>query len=395
MVNETSNPRVARLEEEAITALRAADPHTAREHFQRALALAPRRLDLWMGLAASQRAAGDQVAALTSIGSALQCERLFFPALLMKGSLLEALGRHAAAASAYGVAIQNAPPPGTMSESMKSAFSRAADVHQAFTSSLAEALEADIEDATRTFGKNAQVFIQALIGNRRIYQQEPTRFHFPGLPAIEFWERDEFPFLADLEANCEAIRAEALAVWADGSPHLTPYVHLPSDAPTDKWARLNNSFNWSAVHLWRDGVMLDVNTRQCPLTMAALEQVDMPRTSVCSPAAMFSILRPHTRIPPHTGIANTRLVLHLPLIVPEGCGFRCGGETRRWREGEAFVFDDTIEHEAWNDSDKPRAVLICDVWNPRLSAQERALIARVMTAFTRFNGGEAPLDWSE
>jgi aspartyl/asparaginyl beta-hydroxylase (cupin superfamily) len=101
---------------------------------------------------------------------------------------------------------------------------------------------------------------------------------------------------------------------------------------------------------------------------------------------MFSVLQPRTRIPPHTGIANTRLVMHLPLIVPEACGFRVGAETRQWREGEAWVFDDTIEHEAWNDSDRPRTILICDVWNPRLDAEERETITALMSAMDRFNG---------
>jgi aspartyl/asparaginyl beta-hydroxylase (cupin superfamily) len=104
---------------------------------------------------------------------------------------------------------------------------------------------------------------------------------------------------------------------------------------------------------------------------------------------MFSILKPRTRIPPHTGVANTRLVLHLPLIVPEGCGFRVGGETRAWREGDAWVFDDTIEHEAWNDSDEPRAILICDVWSPHLSLWERERIAEVVAALDHFNAGQA------
>jgi aspartyl/asparaginyl beta-hydroxylase (cupin superfamily) len=101
---------------------------------------------------------------------------------------------------------------------------------------------------------------------------------------------------------------------------------------------------------------------------------------------MFSVLSPRTRIPPHTGIANTRLVLHLPLIVPDGCGFRVGSETRPWRVGEAWVFDDTIEHEAWNDSDAQRIILICDVWNPHLSLEERELIVRAMAAMDAFAG---------
>ena len=89
---------------------------------------------------------------------------------------------------------------------------------------------------------------------------------------------------------------------------------------------------------------------------------------------------------------KSRLVLHLPLIVPEDCGFRVGGETRSWREGEAWIFDDTINHEAWNDSDKPRAILICDVWNPYLSVAEREGMRLAIEALGRFNrahGGKA------
>jgi aspartyl/asparaginyl beta-hydroxylase (cupin superfamily) len=138
-----------------------------------------------------------------------------------------------------------------------------------------------------------------------------------------------------------------------------------------------------------DGRIIEENAARCPATMAALGMVDQPCVEGMSPSAMFSILKPRTRIPPHTGAANTRLVLHLPLIVPQGCGFRVGGETRAWREGEAWVFDDTIEHEAWNDSDQPRAILICDVWAPTLSPTEREGVARVMGAAHRFNAFEA------
>jgi aspartyl/asparaginyl beta-hydroxylase (cupin superfamily) len=95
---------------------------------------------------------------------------------------------------------------------------------------------------------------------------------------------------------------------------------------------------------------------------------------------MFSLLAPHTHIPPHTGVANVRLVSHLALIVPQGCGFRVGATTIEWKVGKAFVFDDTIEHEAWNDSDELRVVLIFDLWAPSLRPSERDAIARVISA---------------
>ena len=101
---------------------------------------------------------------------------------------------------------------------------------------------------------------------------------------------------------------------------------------------------------------------------------------------MFSILEPRTRIPPHVGSNNCRLVVHLPLIIPPGCGFRVGAETRDWEPGKAFVFDDTIEHEAWNDSDDWRAVLILDIWNPLLTLAEREMVKAVTAGVDEFYG---------
>src|SRR5258706_13054694 len=105
-----------------------------------------------------------------------------------------------------------------------------------------------------------------------------------------------------------------------------------------------------------------------------------------APAAFFSLLRPRTLIPPHTGVNNTRLVVHIPLVVPEGCWFRVGNEKREWRISEALVFDDSIEHEAWNGSDEPRYLLIFDIWNPFLSPAERELVGALLVGFEEYYG---------
>src|SRR5690606_9679173 len=102
------------------------------------------------------------------------------------------------------------------------------------------------------------------------------------------------------------------------------------------------------------------------------------------PNVVFSLLQPHTQIPPHTGSSNARLIGHLPLIIPEKCRFRVGNETREWKMGEAFIFDDSIEHEAWNDSDEIRVVMIFDAWNPYLTEAERALISTIMQAHNAY-----------
>ena len=101
---------------------------------------------------------------------------------------------------------------------------------------------------------------------------------------------------------------------------------------------------------------------------------------------MFSLLKPQTRIPPHTGVSNARLVTHLPLIVPPACGFRVGNSIREWVPGKAWVFDDTIEHEAWNESDKLRVVLIFDIWHPHLTPAERAMVTAMTHGVNKFRG---------
>jgi aspartyl/asparaginyl beta-hydroxylase (cupin superfamily) len=161
---------------------------------------------------------------------------------------------------------------------------------------------------------------------------------------------------------------------------MVPYIHYPERVPLRQWKELNNNRDWTAIHLLRNGSAVEGNARHCPQTMAAVAKLPQPHVPGASPNAMFSLLAPRTRIPPHTGVANTRLVCHLPLIVPPDCGFRCGATTRQWVVGETFVFDDTIEHEAWNDSGELRVVLIVDLWPPALDAVEREAVARMIAA---------------
>jgi aspartate beta-hydroxylase len=238
--------------------------------------------------------------------------------------------------------------------------------------------------------RRSDVFVERIVGRRQVYHQQPLQLAYPGLPEIEFWEPEEFPWLKALETAAPDIREEIAAILAEDADVLAPYVDYPDAAAVaEPWAELNRSPRWGAFHLWFDGRRVAWNAARAPKTMAALAGVPQPQTPGRSPMAVFSVLQPQTRIPPHTGVSNTRLVVHLPLIVPHGCGFRVGSETRAWCEGEAWVFDDTIEHEAWNDSDQPRTILIFDVWNPRLSEAERAAITAVMAAMDAFGAVSA------
>jgi aspartate beta-hydroxylase len=172
----------------------------------------------------------------------------------------------------------------------------------------------------------------------------------------------------------------------EGPAVLRPYVDIPAGMPLDQWRELNQSRRWGVYYLWQEGTAIPDHIARFPRTVKALEA--WPRCEVpgCSPTAVFSILDAKTHIPAHTGVANTRLIVHLPLIVPPGCLFRVGAERREWHPGKAFVFDDTFEHEAWNESDVPRAVLILDIWSPHVSIAERELVSQVSADVGEFYG---------
>ena len=162
-----------------------------------------------------------------------------------------------------------------------------------------------------------------------------------------FLDPGQFEFVAALEANWEAIRAE--------------YLALPGDL-FDPWVqRYMHGGGWTVFGLYAVGQEVSGACAACPNTARALRQV--PGLSM----AGFSRLAPHTHVKPHVGWAASVYRLHLPLVVPPGCRLRVAAETRTWQEGRCLIFDDTVEHEAWNDSDLPRGVLLLDFLRPGIS----------------------------
>jgi aspartate beta-hydroxylase len=209
--------------------------------------------------------------------------------------------------------------------------------------------------------------------------QKPTVHFLPNLPQHAWYERAEFEWAAALETQTEAIRDELLGVLADEAA-FAPYIEGDVHGPARDYQGLLNNPAWSAFYLWRDGQPVVENIARCPATAAALRAVPHPIIKGRSPTAMFSLLRPRTRIPPHHGMLNARLIAHLPLIVPPGCAMRVGQETRPWREGELTLFDDSVEHEAWNESDETRVVLLFDVIRPELTEGEQRAVDLIFRA---------------
>lgn len=211
--------------------------------------------------------------------------------------------------------------------------------------------------------------LDILSGAKQIYHQQPSAFYFPGLPQRQYYEREEFDWLPALEAQTDAIREE-LAGLLETEHGFRPYLVNSPYRPRTEFHGLADNPDWSILYLWENGAALAENVELCPRTFEAMLPVPLCDIPPRAPTIMFSLLRAGARIPAHTGQINTRLICHLPLVVPPGCGLRVGNEVREWEVGKALIFDDTIEHEAWNESDQDRVVLIFDVWRPELSEAE-------------------------
>ncbi len=200
--------------------------------------------------------------------------------------------------------------------------------------------------------------------------QQPVVFYMPDLPALPVTPTDRLPWVGELETMWPGIRAEYERA-VERRIAMRPYV--PASTRDSRWTALRGRLDWSAIHLYKDA-QRTTHTPDFPVTLAALEEVDLVRVDDTPMEVFFSRLTPGAHIPPHFGLTNTRLTVHLPLIVPENCEIRVGSETHRWREGEIVAFDDSFEHEAWNRAASDRVVLIFESHHPDLSAPERVAI---------------------
>jgi aspartyl/asparaginyl beta-hydroxylase (cupin superfamily) len=366
--------------DEADRAVAAGDLIRARECLTAATADAPNDSSPWLKLAAVERAAGRPRFSLEAVNRALALAPLDFTALLMKANLLDRM-QDPSAPEAWGHALAQ-KPAGELPPPMQQALARGEQVHKAWLQARRERLNSATAVAEASANEDERHAIARFRTNAlresRPFHCEPTHYHYPGLREREFHPRTLFPWLAELEAATDIIAREFEACVASERAELAPYIQYEEHQPLAQWRALNKSADWTAIHLLKNGQRVEANADHCPETIALLKRLPQPHIPGASPNAMFSLLRPHTHIPPHVGIANTRLVCHLPLIVPEGCWFRVGAETRAWQRGEAFLFDDSIEHEAMNPTDQLRVVFILDVWHPDLSETERQAVAALI-----------------
>ncbi|GGB29276.1 hypothetical protein GCM10011380_18480 [Sphingomonas metalli] len=365
-------------------ALTANELGAARSWFERAVAADPRAGAIWLNLSGVLRMLGEDAAELAALDQALVADPYFVVALLQKAQWFERHDRVADAVAAYRSLLDAAPPIETLQPGLREALEHGRQLVAAQDLAVESAIREELRDLP-VGSTRLDHALEILGGRRRIYHPKPAGLHFPYLPALQYFDRADFPWFQALEAATDVIGDELLAMTRE-SDRNAPYVRIAPGTPVNQWQALNNSLDWGAIFLFKDGAEVAETAERCPQTMALLRSLPLLDIPHRGPTVMFSTLRPHTRIPPHHGVTNVRAVVHLPLLVPDGCGFRVGSETRHWREGEAWAFDDTIEHEAWNDSDHTRVILIMDAWNPCLDADERTALRRAHQVLGRFEG---------
>ena len=373
-VDTVINPNAARNANAAgMDMLRAGKFPEAIEAFQDATKADPTAGSLWRNLAHAHRLAGDVAGEQISLERALALDRTDFVAQLRMAQLLQRSGEETRALLAWNVTQQLAQALPDLAPTIAAELADGSGYCDMLRDKLYTATETVRSSAValdETASRRVSAFVDAAQSRRPVFQNQCAGAYYPFLPADEFFDRKHFAWFSKLEGATDIIQAELAALLAAPGDLLRPYVQMDAGTPDNDWSALDGSLDWSACFLWEYGLPNMPVLERCPQTAALLERLPLARIPGRAPNAFFSMLRPDSHIPPHTGVTNTRAIIHLALDIPPDCGFRVGGETREWVEGRAFAFDDTIEHEAWNRSDKRRAVLILDAWNPHLSHDE-------------------------
>jgi len=342
----------------------------------------------WLLLAQACNLAGDTNGEQAALQKQLEIDPRHLPALLLSGEMKIRAGDDRAASSFFQSALNQAATMPSVPSTMHPMLNRAQDFTTRLRAKFEEHLLAQLNQSGLSRDGRMGMAVDLLLGRKQLYLQQPSSFYFPGLPQRQFYERDEFAWLPAIEALVPQMQTELKSILSDGHD-FAPYVELSSDRPRAANPLINDP-SWGALYFWRNGEVVPDNAARCPATMDALELAPMPRIDRRSPMALWSLLKPGTHIQPHHGLLNTRLICHIPLIAPDDCAIRVGNETRAWREGEALIFDDSFEHEAWNRSDETRVILLFEIWRPEISDDERAALTAIFETINDYQG--APED---
>lgn len=372
---------------QGVAALQRRDPQSALLKFEtvvRSGVVAPP----YILLAQACRMAGDQAGEVAALDNLLANQPRDIRALIMRGDCHARAGDDRAAISFYDTALRAAASVRQVPPSLAAELKRAEYLSKRAMENFDNALEAALHGRgmqTSTRSERFQESLDILRGRKQIFYQEPSSFYFSRLPQIPFYEREEFAWVSKVEEAFPDIKAELTAIIEAGTD-FPAYIEGDPNRPQTLHQMLGDT-SWSAFHLLKNGERVEPNVSQCPRTLEAIAHAPVPEIKSRSPMVLFSILKAGAHIPAHNGLLNTRLICHLPLIVPKGCRFRVGNEVREWEEGKLLIFDDSIEHEAWNDGDETRAILLFEIWRPEITMDERHALTAMFEAIVDYDAG--------
>jgi aspartate beta-hydroxylase len=392
-VLERSPDDVEALNVVAIAAVRDGKPYRAVALLERATRIDPSNPVSFHYLGRAHETLENLPAALAALAAALQLKPNFYLARLHYASLLERTGDTERCVYQFARALNDAQaegrwlnpqstPPGLQSQVVH-AVSTVRSRRRALLFAIADRLSAKYgrESMTRV-EKCLRVFLQELPLELPDPRQAPTFLYFPDLPTTAYFDRSLFPWIPEFESQTAAIRDELRALLP--SERGRERVFTGDQVEQQNLRGSDGAPTWNGYYFYRHGVRREDNCSACPVTTAALDRLPLSRVREHGPEVLFSVFTAGTHLLPHRGVTNTRLVGHLPLIVPEECALNVGNELHAWQEGRVVVFDDTFEHEAWNRSSETRVVLIFDLWNPYLTPEEQAAVCDIVETIGDF-----------
>lgn len=362
----------------------------------------PENGQLTVELAIAQADAGDLKSAIGTLEAAVVRLPDFYKGWLLLGEFRDAAGDGSGALHARFQAVTRARRAGAWKDQettppalMNSVLCAIEQVR----SRRREIYFASYDNLRRQHGANALKRVdRALAGHLREWdatpadpRQRPKFLYFPDIPCVPYHDPYLQPWAEKLKAGYPILRTDALRVL-DEDKQLPNFINfregdsietvLTGDGPRPAW---------EAFFFYRHGKRYDENHARCPRSSEILESLDLCRIRDEAPEILFSVLTPGTHIQPHHGVTNTRLVMHLPLVVPADCALNLVDVAEHhWKEGELVMFDDTFLHEAWNRSDSTRIILLMDCWNPHLTPEERMAIKQLIETISSLHLCDKP-----
>jgi aspartyl/asparaginyl beta-hydroxylase (cupin superfamily) len=216
-------------------------------------------------------------------------------------------------------------------------------------------------------------------------EQQPHLFFVPDLEPIPVYSRDHAPWFDRLEDAWTDIRDEFLAAQESAGDEQAPYLDAGAAGLGHDWRPIADSLNWGSFHLYKQGVANPRLVSMFPRTLAALADIPLVDTPTGPSEVLFSVLQGGQRIPPHFGVANTDMTVHLPVVYPGDAAIRVVDEIYEWQPGKVFAFDDAFRHESWNRSSRPRVNLLFEAWHPQLTRDEQRAVMATFQARLRWN----------